>query len=129
MYNILHRSSIAIYVAMLVLISSHPVLAKPQAKSKVVVISQAVTKASVDDTISPQPVEAILAGIRLKQASQLKAKKAVVRPAAAAKSLVRIIKTDDRIDAKSLQGIDSFIGVDRVNSDRDRSTAIDRWTN
>ena len=126
MTNILCHSSIAISVAMLVMMSSDPVVAKPLVKSKVVVISQAVTKANVLDSVSPQPVEAILASVKFKRTT----KKAVVHQVAAAKSVTRIVKTDYHINAdRSSQGIDSFITVDRVDSHKHYAPAIDRWTN
>jgi hypothetical protein len=129
MSNTLYHSSIAISVAMLVMMSSSPVFAKPQPKSQVMVISQAVAKASVIDGISPQPIEAILASVKLRQTSQPKAKKAIARPVAA-KSELRMIKTDYYINAdRSSRGIESFINVDRVKSRKYHAPAIDQWTN
>jgi hypothetical protein len=115
---------------MLVIMSSAPVFAKPQAKSQVVVISQVVTKASLIDAISPQPVKAILASVRLKQTSQPKAKKVVVRPVVVAKSAARTVKTDYHFNAnRPSQGIDSFINIDRVKSRKYHAPGIARWTN
>ena len=129
MSNLLCHSSIAISVAMLVVMSSSSVFAKPQPKRQVMVISQAVAKASVINAISPQPTEAILASVKLRQSSQPKAKKTIARPVAA-KSVLRMIKTDYYTNAdRSSRGIESFINVDRVKSRNSHSPAIDRWTN
>jgi hypothetical protein len=126
----------AISVAMLVIISSSPVFARPQPKPQVMAIGKAPANASVINVISRQPIEAILASVKLRQTSQPKAnlaivklrqtnqpkaKKAIARPMAA-KSVLRIVNKD-----RSSGGIESFINVDGVKNRNYHTPAIDRW--
>jgi hypothetical protein len=129
MYNLRYRRWIAISVSMLAMLSSCPVLAKPLVRAKTIVNSQLKHKAvAIDQNVSPQPVEAILVNVRVKQSIQSKVKKGSVRQVGTSKSVAPTTKTSNHLNAdRSSQGISAFTHPDRVNSQPNHAAAIDRW--
>jgi hypothetical protein len=65
MHNLPHFLWLAISVSTLAILSSYPVLAKPQSPAKVIATSHLSKKVSVSKEISPPPVEAVLASLKL----------------------------------------------------------------
>jgi hypothetical protein len=128
MHNLRYRRWIAISVSTLAIISSCPVLAKPLVRAKTIVTSQLTNKTVVvDNSVSPQPVEAILANVRAKKSIQAKVKRASSPPIVTAKSVVQTTKTSHHLNAdQSSQGISTFTNSNRVNS-QPNHPAIDRW--
>ncbi len=119
-------------VSALAVVANDPVLAKPQNRSKVVkpiVTSQAGSKVVVDDAISPQPVEAILANIRLKPSPAAQPKRTGHQKVVTAKSVTAVV-TPHHVQAdRSAQGIDRFIDTNQAQSQspKSKSSGIDRW--
>ena len=120
MYNLHHRIGIAVSVLTLAIVSSSSVLAKPQIRSKVIITSQVTNKVAVMDHISPQPIEAILANVRLKSSIQAKTGR-VARPKVVNSRSVTHISAD-----RSSQGISTFTNTDQVNHPTNNSAGIDR---
>ncbi len=127
MYNLHHRLWIAISCSTLVLVellsmsiaSSYPVLPKPQSK----VVSQIGNKAPATDDISPPPVEAVLASVKIKSSVLSKTGRTLSRQGANSKSISTVSrsslakKTGRHISAdRSLQGISNLTNIDRVNN-------------
>jgi hypothetical protein len=126
MYNLHHRLWIAISCSTLVLVAplsmsiaaSYPV---PKPPSKVV--SQLVNKAPTTDDISPPPVEAVLASVKLKSSAISKTGRNLSRQGANSRSISKVPrpslanKTGRHISAdRSLQGISNLTNIDRVNN-------------
>jgi hypothetical protein len=133
MYKLHHHLWFAISVSTLAIVSTCPVLAKPQPRSKVVVTSQIEHKAPVaDDEISPPPVEAVLARVKLKPATPAKVVRAAT-PSVNSRSIVKVpptarVKHSGRhISAdRSLQGISNLIDNDRVTPKHENFSAVNR---
>ncbi len=129
MCNLRHYLWITMSVSALAILASDPVLAKPQARSKAikpVVTSQTFQKVVVDDAISPQPIEAILANIRLKSApANQPGQPKVVNT----KSAITIVKPNYIQADQSSRGIANFVGTKSPKSqpNQSKSTGIDRW--
>jgi hypothetical protein len=130
-----HRLWVAISVSTLAIVSSCPVLAKPQPRSQVIVTSQADNRASVtDEYISPPPIEAILARVKVKPANQVKkviraAKVSSVKSGSIvkAKSTVRVKHVGRHVSAdRSLKGISNLIDSDRVTPKYENYSAVNR---
>jgi hypothetical protein len=132
MCNLRHYLWITISVSALAILASDPVLAKPQARSKAikpVVTSQVLQKVVVDDAISPQPVEAILANVRLKQ-SPANQPRHTVHQKITPKSGTSVVTPAHHVQAdQSSQGIANFVGTNLPKSQPHKSpaTGLDRW--
>jgi hypothetical protein len=125
MYNLHRHLWIAISASTLAIMSSDPVLAKPLARSKPMITSQVTTKAAATDSVSRQPIEAILANVKLNPSSQPKAGRVSSPPVAA----TRTIKATRRNSTdRSLQGVGTFTNSDRVQDRPNNFSPIDRWT-
>ena len=126
MYNLHHRLWIAISCSTLVLgellsmsiASSYPVFPKPQPK----VVSQLDNKAPAKNDISPPPVEAVLASVKIKSSALSKTGRTLSRQGANSRSISKVPrsglvnKTGRHISAdRSLQGISNLTNTDRVN--------------
>jgi hypothetical protein len=132
MCNLRHYLWITITVSVLAILASNPVLAKPQYRSKVIkpiVTSQAVSKVVVDNAISPPPVEAILANIRLKPAPVAQPKRAIHHKVVTAKSVTAVVPPHHIQADRSSQGIDRFVDTNQTQSQshKSKSAGIDRW--
>ncbi|WP_310424337.1 hypothetical protein [Chamaesiphon sp. VAR_48_metabat_135_sub] len=103
MQNLPHHLWIAICVSILSIWSSYPVFAKPQ--SKVIATSHLSKKVSIPNEISPPPVEAVLASLKLNPSFQAKS----VRSGSPNSSPVK--DNRDRADRFS-QGISTFTNTD-----------------
>jgi hypothetical protein len=129
MYKLLDRFYLTILVSSLVIVSSNPAIAKPQTRSRVIVISQAVARSKIIRGVSPQPVAAILANARFKLLTPNKVRKAATRQVLNTHSVARMEKIPNHVNDRSSQGLAAFIDVDRVSTHTYRSVAIDRLTN
>jgi hypothetical protein len=131
MCNLRHYLWITISVSALAILASDPVLAKPQIRSKAikpVVTSQVSPKVVVDDAISPQPVQAILANIRVKPAPGAPAKR--IGQSKAIKTVPSTIKPAPNVETdRSSKGIANFVGTNPPKSqpNKAQSKGIDQW--
>jgi hypothetical protein len=129
-----HRLWVAISVSALAIVSSCPVSAKPQPRAKAIVTSQAENPVSVaDDEISPPPVEAILARVKVKPANQSKVVRSATVSIVKARSIVkvtptvRVKKSGRHVSAdRSLQGLSNLTNNDRVTPKYDNYSAVNR---
>jgi hypothetical protein len=133
MCNLRHYLWITISVSALAILASNPALAKPQVRSKVikpVVTSQVSPKVVVDDAISPQPVEAILANIRIKPSATAQAVRTGQQKAATTKSVTAVGSParNGKADLSS-KGIANFVGTNPPKSqpNKAQSKGIDQW--
>jgi hypothetical protein len=129
MCNLRHYLWITMSVSALAILASDPVLAKPQSRSKAikpVVTSQTFQKVVVDDAISPQPIEAILANIRLKPAPAAQPGHPKV---VNTKSAITIVKPNHIQADQSSRGIADFVGTKSPKNqpNQSKTTGIDRW--
>lgn len=125
MSKLRHRLWVAISVSALAIVSSCPVSAKPQPRSKVIVTSQADNSDPVtDDSISPPPVEAVLARVKVKPAKVASSNaRSIVKVA----PTVRLQKSGRHVSAaRSLKGISNLIDSDRVTPKYDNYSAVNR---
>jgi hypothetical protein len=128
MYKLHYRLWIAISVSTLAIVSTCPVLAKPQPRAKkVVVTSQIENKAVVaDDEISPPPVEAVLARVKLKSATPAKVVRTGTPTSSKVPSTVRAKNSGRHVSDRSLQGISNLIDNDRVTPKHENFSAVNR---
>ncbi len=125
MYNLRRHLWIAISASTLAIVSSDPVFAKPLVGSRTVVTSQVTTKSAETDSISRQPIEAILANVKLNSSSQPKAGRISAPPVA----VTRTVKATRRVSTdRSSQGVGTFTNGDRVQDRPNNFSPIDRWT-
>jgi hypothetical protein len=131
MCNLRHYLWITISVSALAILASDPVLAKPQIRSKAmkpVVTSQVLPRVVVDDAISPPPVQAILANIRVKPALGAPAKRIV--QSKPTKTVTSVSKPAPTVETdRSAQGIANFVGTNppKRQPSKAQSKGIDRW--
>lgn len=128
-----HRLCVAISVSLLAIGSSFPALAKPQShpKAKAVVVSQVENSAAVsDDNISPPPIEAILARVKVKSTTPAKAVRAAKISQTTVKATVakvRVKQPSYHVGAdRSLQGISNLTSSDRSKSNYENFSAVNR---
>jgi hypothetical protein len=133
MCNLRRYLWITISVSALAILASDRVLAKPQVRSKAikpVATSQTFQKVVVDDAISPQPIEAILANVRLKPAPANYPGRAVHQKVVTTKSATTVVTPTRHVQAdRSSQGVANFVGTNQPKSQANKSkaTGIDRW--
>ena len=129
MYHLRHCLWIAIAGSMLATVASDPVLAKPLVRAKAMIASQPTTRSTDPDLGSRQPIEAILAKVKLKATMPTKAGQKSVRSLVTAKAIVRTTKnTNNHLDAdRSSQGTTTFTNLNPVKNRANNSSALDPW--
>jgi hypothetical protein len=121
MYNLHYRLWIAILIPTLSIGSNYPVLAKPQPPAKVILTSQVGKKAPITNEISPPPVEAVLASLKLKSSIQSTA----VLPQR--QEINRRSSKSIRVNkAQSLQGISNLTDPELVKSKSNNVSAVNQ---
>jgi hypothetical protein len=126
MSNLRHYLWITISVSALAILAGDPVQAKPQVRSKAIITSQVTTKAvATDDSISPPPINAILANLKIKSAPA-KTGRTARSKAENPKSAIRVTSTR-HINASQAKGTVSLVKLDQPKRQSTKSSGIDRW--
>ena len=129
MYHLRHCLWIAIAGSMLAIVASDPVLAKPLVRSKAMIASQPTTRSIDPDRGARQPIEAILAKVKLKVTIPTKAGQKSVRSMVTAKAIGRTTKNiNNHLNAdRSSQGTQTFTNPNPVKNRANNSSALDPW--
>ena len=130
MYNLCRRLSIAISVSTLAFGFNSPVVAKPLTQSRLAIVSQA-NNTDINQ-ISPPPIEAILANVRIKPALQPKIVKLNQRQGIT-KSVAKLTRSKrskivvrPSYRNRPSSAATNLFNIDRVNSRNDNFTAVNR---